>query len=327
MFRNNKFEGTGSGPIGMLYTQKTLADTVACTGVGLHSGARISMILKPAVENSGIKFIRTDIFGKNNVIPALYSNVADTRLSTCLANEDGVGIATIEHLMAAFHATGITNVVVEVSGAELPILDGSAAPFLFLIECAGIKEQNAPLKAIRILKEVGVSRAASGTHSDASAQLSPAASGLEFDFLLDYPNDLMRNQRAVCQLDLKSFKSSISQARTFCFLHEIEYMQKNGLARGGSLKNAVVVDNDKVMNEEGLRYDDEFARHKMVDAIGDLYTSGHTIIGKYSAVKAGHQMNNELLKQLFSDASNYEIVDMNEVFMGKNYRFAKVFCE
>lgn len=310
MFKNNNFmESNGASNV-LIYAQKTLADTVACTGVGVHSGTRISLTLKPANADSGIRFVRTDVFDRDNVIPALYTSVSDTRLCTCLSNGDGVSIATVEHLMAAFHAAGITNAIVEVSGPELPILDGSAAPFLFLIECAGIREQNAPKRAIKILKTVRIER------NDASISLEPAVGGLTVDFLVDYPNSLISNQRYVFDLDLKSFKVDISQARTFGFFHEIEYLKQNGLARGGSLKNAVVVDGMKILNEEGLRYTDEFVRHKIADAVGDLYTSGHTIIGRYVGVKAGHMLNNCLLKELFSTPDNYRIIDMNELYAG-----------
>ncbi len=321
MFRNDNIMESNTTTKTMLYTQKTLADTVACTGVGVHSGTRISLTLKPANIGAGINFVRTDVFDKNNVIPALYSNVSDTRLCTCLTNQDGVTIATIEHLMAAFHAAGITNATVEVSGAELPILDGSAAPFLFLIECAGIKEQNSPRKAIKILKAIQTE------HNDAKAVLEPSVTGLEFDYFVDYPNTMVADQTHTTTLNLQEFKTDISQARTFGFLHEIEYLKQNGLARGGSLKNAIVVDGMTILNKEGLRYENEFVRHKIVDAVGDLYTAGYTIIGKYTGVKAGHMLNNNLLKELFNSEENYEIIDMNETILGKNYQDTKVLCD
>ncbi len=318
MFRKTDFMENSEGRKPLAYAQKTISETTACTGIGVHSGSRISLMLKPANVNTGIRFIRTDVFDKNNIIPALYSNVSDTRMCTCLSNTDGVSIATVEHLMAAFHAVGITNITVEVSGPELPILDGSAAPFLFLLECAGIKEQNAPRKAIRVLKKIET------THNDAVASLAPAKTGLSFNYFVDYPNSLISNQTLSCDLDLKTFKTEIAQARTFGFLHEIEYLKQNGLALGGSLKNAIVVDGMRILNKEGLRYKDEFVKHKILDAVGDLYTAGYTIIGKYNAIKAGHMMNNNLLTALLSSEENYEIIDMNELVMGKTYQQVKV---
>ncbi len=321
MFRNTNFGGANGMTNTLIYAQKTLADTVACTGIGLHSGARISLTLKPANVDTGIRFVRTDVFDKDNVVPALYSNVTDTRLCTYLSNSDGVSIGTIEHLMASFHAVGITNAIVEVSGAELPILDGSSAPFLFLIECAGVKEQNAPRKAIKVLKSVRAE------HNDAYTTLDVASSGLSFDFYLDYPNTVAADKRFSYELDIKSFKTELSQARTFCMLQEVEFMRQNGLAQGGSLKNAVVIDGMKIVNKEGLRYEDELVKHKILDAVGDLYTSGYTIIGKYNGFKGGHMLNNMLLKELFSSSENYEIVDMNEAVLGKNYQDVKVLSE
>ncbi len=321
MFRNDNFMESNGNSSTFVYAQKTLADTVACTGVGLHSGARISLTLKPANVDTGIRFIRSDVLNKDNVVQALYSNVSDTRMCTCLSNEEGVTVSTIEHLMASFHAMGITNAIVEVSGPELPILDGSASPFLFLIECAGIKEQNAPRKAVKILKPIKVE------HNDTYVTLEPAKSGLEFDFYLDYPNTIAADKKLSYQLDLKSFKTEICQARTFCLLQEVEYLRQNGLIKGGSLKTGIVIDGMEILNKEGLRYEDEFIKHKITDAIGDLYSAGYTLIGKYKGHKSGHMLSNLALKELFSNPENYEIIDMNEMVLGKNYQEAKVLCE
>ncbi len=321
MFRDTSYSETNGNSNMLMYVQKTLADTVACTGIGLHSGARISLTLKPANIDTGIRFVRTDVFDKDNVIPALYSNVSDTRMCTCLSNADGVSISTIEHLMASFHAVGITNAIVEVSGPELPILDGSGAPFLFSIECAGIKEQNAPRKALKIKKAVKVE------HNDTYVMLEPAKSGIEFNFYLDYPNTIAADRKLTYNLDLKSFKTDVSQARSFCMLQEVEFLRQNGLIKGGSLKSGIVVDGMNILNKEGLRYEDELVKHKVLDAIGDLYTSGYTLIAKYTGHKSGHMLSNMALKELFSDADNYDIVDMNETVLGKNYQQAKVLCD
>jgi len=283
--------------------QKTLKSAISCTGIGLHSGEKVSMTLIPADVDAGITFRRTDVAGEGAEINASFDQVCDTRLCTTVGTAGGKTIGTVEHLMAAFAGAGIDNVIVEVGGAEVPIMDGSAAPFLFLIECAGVVEQNAPRKVIRVLKTITISE------GDKSATLE-ASDGFAVDFLIDFASPAVASQDLFIGLDAGVFKNEIARARTFGFMHEVEALWAAGLAKGGSLDNAVVVSGDKVMNEDGLRFDDEFVRHKILDAVGDLYLAGNPIQGQYSGVRSGHALNNQLLRALFSDSENYEIVDM-----------------
>jgi UDP-3-O-[3-hydroxymyristoyl] N-acetylglucosamine deacetylase len=295
--------------------QKTLKSAISCTGIGLHSGEKVSMTLIPADVDAGITFRRTDVAGEGAVINASFDQVCDTRLCTSIGTADGKSIGTVEHLMAAFAGAGIDNVTVEVGGAEVPIMDGSAAPFLFLIDCAGVVEQNAPRKVIRVLKTISISE------GDKSATLE-ASDGFAVDFSIDFSSPAVASQDLSIGLDAGVFKNEIARARTFGFMHEVEALWAAGLAKGGSLDNAVVVSGDKVLNEDGLRFDDEFVRHKILDAVGDLYLAGHPIQGQYSGVRSGHALNNQLLRLLFSDPSNYEIVDMSNESVGLTSRGA-----
>ncbi|TCS62201.1 UDP-3-O-acyl-N-acetylglucosamine deacetylase [Varunaivibrio sulfuroxidans] len=274
--------------------QKTLKAPISCTGVALHSGKKVTMRLIPGAPGSGVVFKRTDIQGGGVLIPATWDNVVETRMCTVIGR-GAVTISTVEHLMSALAGAGIDNVLIEINGAEVPAMDGSAAPFLFLIECAGVCEQAAPRRAIRVLKEVIVDDGAR------RATLSPR-DGFSVDFQIDFDN--ARIARQTCALDVNDqvFKKEISSARTFGFLNEVEQMRAAGLARGGSLHNAVVLSGDTVMNEDGLRYEDEFVRHKILDAIGDLYLAGGPIIGAFSGMRSGHDVNNRLLRALFKDA-------------------------
>ncbi|PCI40682.1 MAG: UDP-3-O-[3-hydroxymyristoyl] N-acetylglucosamine deacetylase [Rhodospirillaceae bacterium] len=287
----------------MTIKQKTLKSAISCTGIGLHSGEKVTMTLLPADIDAGITFRRTDVAGEGAEIKAAYDNVCDTRLCTTIGSETGKTIGTVEHLMAALSGAGIDNVTVEVGGAEVPIMDGSAAPFLFLIDCAGVVEQDAPRKVIRILKTVSI------TQDDKTATLT-AADGFALDFAIDFASPVIASQDFSVGLNDGVFKDEIARARTFGFMHEVEALWAAGLAKGGSLDNAVVISGDKIMNEEGLRFDDEFVRHKILDAVGDLYLAGNPIQGHYSGVRSGHALNNQLLNVLFSDSSNYEIVHM-----------------
>ena len=253
-------------------SQHTLKNPIHCSGIGVHSGQRVSMTLNPAEPNTGIVFRRTDAAGKGVEIKAHWSKAIETPLCTTLVADDGRKITTVEHLMSAFAACGIDNALVEMNAEEVPIMDGSAAPFVFLIECAGRKRQNAPRRAIRILKPVTVE------DPHRSACLEPGE-GFSIDFDIDFDNQLISRQSWSGQLTEQVFKDEIARARTFGFLHEVEQLRKMGLARGGSLDNAVVVDGDKVLNEGGLRYSDEFVRHKVLDSIGDLYLAGAPILG------------------------------------------------
>jgi len=282
--------------------QQTLRNRISCTGVGLHNGANVAMTLKPADAGTGIVFRRTDIDREIADVPALWQNVSGTMLGTTLVNDHGTSVATVEHLMAALAGCGIDNVLVELDASEVPIMDGSSAPFVFLIECAGTLVQNEVRRAIRVLKPVTV------TDAGRTVTLRPAERfTLSVD--IDFDSPVVAHQS--CEFDDASmtFKDELCRARTFGFLHEVSALQDMGLARGGSLDNAVVVDGDKVMNEDGLRFDDEFARHKALDAVGDLYLAGGRLLARYEGEKAGHEMNNRALRALFADASAWEWCD------------------
>jgi len=283
--------------------QKTLKSAISCTGIGLHSGEKVLMTLRPADVNCGITFRRTDVAGDGAVMKASFDQVCDTRLCTTIGSADGKTIGTIEHLMAAFAGANIDNIIVEVGGAEIPIMDGSAAPFLFLIECAGVVEQEAPRQVLRVLKTISI------VEGDKSATLE-AADGFAVEFEIDFKSPVVASQDLSINMKDGVFKNEIARARTFGFMHEVEALWAAGLAKGGSLDNAVVVSGDKIMNEDGLRFDDEFVRHKILDAVGDLYLAGNPIQGQYLGVRSGHALNNKLLRVLFSDSTNYEIVDM-----------------
>jgi len=285
--------------------QKTLKRAINCSGVALHSGEKVSMTLNPAPVDTGIVFKRTDIKGQGASIKATYDAVVETTLCTKLGNRDGVTIATVEHLMAALSGCGIDNLLVEINGPEMPVMDGSAAPFVFLIECAGVAIQGAPRKAIRIEKSVRFD------DGDRWASFDPAQGSI-LDFTIDFNNPAIARQQHTIHMGNGVFKEQISRARTFGFLHEVEYMRSNGLARGGSLDNAVVISSDGVMNEEGLRFEDEFVRHKILDAIGDLALAGMPILGRYTGVCSGHYLNNQLLHTLMADRNAWSLVDMTE---------------
>jgi len=285
--------------------QQTLKTAINCSGIALHSGEKVSITLKPAPADSGIVFKRIDIAGGGAEIKATYDNVVDTTLCTKIGNADGVTIATVEHLMAAIAGCSIDNLLIEISGPEMPVMDGSSAPFVFLIECAGVIQQDAPRKAIRIEKSVCVEE------TDRFAGLQPA-NGTVLDFTIDFDNPAIARQEHSIHMGRGVFKNELSRARTFGFLHEVEYMRANGLARGGSLDNAVVVSADGVMNEEGLRFENEFVRHKILDAIGDIALAGMPILGRYTGVCSGHYLNNQLLHALMADQDAWSIVPMTE---------------
>lgn len=272
--------------------QRTLKTSINCSGIALHSGSKVSMTLNPAPIDSGITFKRTDIAGKGAEIPAKWDHVVDTRMCTTIGNTDGVTIGTVEHLMAALAGCGIDNAFIELNGEEVPIMDGSSQPFVFLIECAGVVEQDAPKRIIRVLKSIEV--------NGGEARLSPGEH-LSLDFEIDFDNDMVSQQSLSIGVVNGSFAKELARARTFGFLQDVEALRAAGLAKGGSLDNAVVVSGDEVMNEGGLRYDDEFVRHKMLDALGDLYLAGAAIIGNFQGVCSGHATNNQLLQALFAD--------------------------
>ncbi|HUZ72262.1 MAG TPA: UDP-3-O-acyl-N-acetylglucosamine deacetylase [Stellaceae bacterium] len=272
--------------------QKTLKTPIRCRGVGLHSGVEVAMTLVPAPADTGIRFRRTDLGVE---LAATWRNLAESALCTTLAT-DRAAVATVEHLMAACAGLEVDNAVVELNGPEVPVMDGSAAPFVFLIERAGLVEQDAPRRAIEVLKPVRV--AADGK----SASLEPA-SAFALSFEMDFAGCALMRQKLTVVVDPAGFKRDICRARTFGFLEEVETMRAAGLARGGSLDNAVVISGERVLNAEGLRYGDEFVRHKLLDAIGDLYLAGGPILGRFQGCRSGHALNRLLLQRLFADPS------------------------
>lgn len=264
------------------------------------------MSLHPGDVDTGVVFRRADVRGRDADIAANFRNVSDTRLCTSLSNAAGVGVATVEHLMAALAGCEIDNVEIEVSGPEVPIMDGSAEPFVFLIECAGIEEQNAPRRAVRILKPV------IAHIGNAVAKLLPAAE-FSIKLAIDFDNPTIGAQTFNNGVTSEVFKSEISRARTFGFLEDVEALRKAGLALGGSLENAIVVSGDRILNDGGLRYRDEFVRHKVLDCIGDLYLAGGPIIGCFTGHRAGHSVNNRLLQAVFADRDAWTHTTVEEV--------------
>jgi UDP-3-O-[3-hydroxymyristoyl] N-acetylglucosamine deacetylase len=283
--------------------QHTLRAPVTITGIGVHSGTTVTARLLPASADHGIVFVRTDIVGKDNVIPARWDNVVDTRLCTVIGNKDGAVVGTIEHLMAALRGCGVDNVLVEINAPEVPILDGSSAPFVAAIEEVGIKVLSAPRRAIRVLKEIVVQ------DGDKEVRLSPASSP-SFSGQIDYNHPDIGSQRYTLKMVNGNFKHDIADCRTFGLLKDVEMMRAAGLALGGSLDNAIVLDDNGIMNPEGLRCADEFIRHKILDAVGDMYLAGGPIIGAYDGMRAGHMMNNLALRALFADPTAWEKVDL-----------------
>jgi UDP-3-O-[3-hydroxymyristoyl] N-acetylglucosamine deacetylase len=281
--------------------QRTLNNTIRATGVGLHTGEKVYLTLRPAAVDTGIVFRRVDLDPPVE-IQALANNVGDTTLSTTLVKGD-VRVSTVEHLLSAMAGLGIDNALVDVTAAEVPIMDGSAGPFVFLIQSAGIVEQSAAKKFIRIREPVCVQQ------GDKTASFKPF-NGFKVTFAIEFDHPVFRHRNLKASVDFSStsFVKEVSRARTFGFIHEIEYLRSKGLARGGSIDNAIVVDDDQVLNEDGLRYDDEFVKHKVLDAIGDLYLLGNSLIGEFEAYKSGHALNNALLRELLSRRDAWEVV-------------------
>ena len=286
---------------GTVARQKTLEAPIGCTGVGLHSGQRISMILHPAAPDTGVVFRRTDLDGAPSV-PVRWDRVVDTRMATTIGNDDGVRIGTVEHLMAALAGCEIDNVVVELDGPEVPVMDGSAAPFVFLVECAGTVEQASPRRAIEVLKRIEV--------GDAERQVSIAPGPVfEVSVEIDFDDRAIARQSYGARIVNGTFKSEIARARTFGFAEDVTALRKIGLARGGSLDNAIVISDGQVLNVDGLRYEDEFVRHKVLDCIGDMYLAGAPLIGRVHGVRSGHTLHHRLLEALFADAEAWRFVD------------------
>lgn len=288
--------------------QRTLKNIIRATGVGLHTGEKVYLTLRPAAPNSGIKFRRVDL-PEPVVIEARPHNVGDTTLSTTLVKGD-VRISTVEHLLSAFAGLGIDNAYVDVSAPEVPIMDGSAGPFVFLIQSAGVEEQDAPKRFIRIKRMIEV------TDGDKWARFEPY-DGFKVTFTIDFDHPVFDKHSQTASLDFSStsFVKEVARARTFGFMRDIEMLRKNRLALGGSMDNAIVVDKYRVLNEDGLRTADEFVKHKILDAIGDLYLLGHSLIGSFTGYKSGHGLNNHLLRELLKAEDAWETV----TFRGEDY--------
>lgn len=285
--------------------QRTLKNVIRATGVGLHTGEKVYLTLRPAAPDSGIIFRRVDL-DEPVEIPATPENVGDTTLSTTLI-KDGVRISTVEHLLSAMAGLGIDNAYVDLNAAEVPIMDGSAGPFVFLIQSAGIEEQNAPKRFIRIKKPIRVE------DGDKWVTFEPF-DGFKVAFTIDFDHPAFKEGSQIAEVDFSttSFVREVSRARTFGFMNQIEQLRANNLALGGSLDNAVVVDDYRVLNEDGLRYVDEFVKHKILDSIGDLYLLGHSLIGAFSGHKSGHALNNQLLRALLAQEDSWEEVTFED---------------
>lgn len=286
--------------------QRTLKNIIRATGIGLHTGQKIYLTLRPAPVDAGIIFRRVDL-SEPVEIEAKPENVGDTRLSTTLVKGD-VRVSTVEHLLSALAGLGIDNVYIELSAAEVPIMDGSAGPFVFLVQSAGIEEQNAPKRFIRIKQPVIVK------DGDKWARFDPFE-GFKVSFNIDFEHPVFRNRSQTTTVDFSStsFVKEVSRARTFGFMRDIEQLRENDLALGGSMDNAIVLDDYRVLNEDGLRYEDEFVRHKVLDAIGDLYLLGCSLIGEFSGYKSGHELNNRLIRALLAEESAWETATFEDV--------------
>ncbi len=292
--------------------QKTLKSAISCSGIGVHSGQRVQMVLHPAPANHGIVFCRSDVARSaaqpaDALIQADWRSVVDSRLCTTLGNAARTTVSTVEHLMAAFYGCEIDNALVEVSGPELPIMDGSAAPFVFLIECAGVRELDEPRRAIQVLRPIAVE------DGSRRAVLRPGV-GLTITCEIDFESAIVARQHFALDLEPATFRTEISRARTFGFAAEIDRLRAAGLARGGSLDNAVVIGKDRILNAEGLRFADEFVRHKVLDCVGDLYLAGAPILGHVEAVRVGHALNYRLLRALFEQPGAWRMVEMTTTY-------------
>ena len=280
--------------------QQTIKSEFTVSGIGLHSGKRVSMTIRSAEINNGIKFIRTDM-SQDNIISALWSNVTSTTLCTTISNTKGAYVSTIEHLMSALSGLHIDNVNIFIDGPEVPIMDGSSFPFVEFLESSELVSQEANRQVILIKKEVSV------FNNDSYVKITPNKQ-FSIDFEIDFKSHLINKQACQLQLVNGNYKSDISSARTFGFEKDVDHLRSKGLVLGGSLDNAVVVGENNILNKEGLRFADEFVRHKILDSIGDLYLAGNPIVGFFYGNKSGHYLNNQLLHKIFSDNTNFEII-------------------
>lgn len=285
--------------------RQTLASAAVCSGIGLHSGERVRLVLKPAAPGTGIVFERTDLDTAENRIEAKATNVTTVRLGTTIANEAGVSVATVEHLMAALAALGVDDALIEIDGPEIPIVDGSSAPFVDLIAQVGLKASAMPRRAIRVLKAV------SAEFQGRTATFMPSLRPV-IDVEIDFPHPSVGRQRYAFDISAETFTGEVASARTFGFKRDVEALRAAGLARGGSMDNAVVLDESGILNEEGLRFADEFARHKALDALGDLALAGAPILGRYQASQPGHALNNVAVRALLADETAWKMVTLSE---------------
>ena len=280
--------------------QQTIAEPVSINGIGLHSGVNVSMKLIPAEADFGIKFVRKDLT-KNNIIEAVWSNVTNTKLSTTISNQSGTSVSTIEHLMSALSGLHIDNIKIEIDGPEVPIMDGSSIKFVDLIDKTSTQSLNKKRKILKVKKNIKIES------NNSSVELKPN-NQFSIDFQIDFPSKIVSKQSCQLQLVNGNYKTDIASARTFGFEKDVDMLRSNGLALGGSLDNAVVVGESKILNSDGLRFEDEFVRHKILDSIGDLYLAGSPIQGYFYGNKSGHHLNNKLLRTLFADNDNYEYI-------------------
>ena len=284
--------------------QKTIKENIPLNGIGLHSGIEANLVIKPADPNSGIIFKRTDIKENNIIIPNLF-NVSSAVFCTTITNEHGISVSTIEHLMGALYGLGIDNALIEVDNQEIPILDGSAKLFVEAINRVGIKTSNNPIKIIKIQKKINFQ------DGKKTISIEPSKISLDIDFELKYENDLIGTQQNIIKV-YESDLTEIYNSRTFCLFEDIKKLKDMGLAKGGSLENAIVVKNDQILNDGGLRNSKEFVNHKILDCMGDLYLSGYKIIGKIVCSQGGHKLTNQILRKVFSDTTNFSIVEIKE---------------
>ena len=286
--------------------QRTLSNSIRASGVGLHSGEKVNMTLRPAAKDTGIIFRRLDIEPIQQ-IPALAKSVIDTMLGTTIAKKNA-SVMTVEHLLAAFAGLGIDNALIDLDGPEVPIMDGSSASFIFLIESAGIEEQNASKKFLRIKKKIRVE------DGEKFAEFKPY-NGYRISFEIDFDHPMIKSKLTKLSVDFSTltFLKEISRARTFGFLKEIETLRSKNLALGGSLDNAIVFDDYRILNQDGLRYQDELVRHKILDVVGDLYLMGHILVGEFNGYKSGHELNNKLILKLYTDQTAWEEIEESEI--------------
>ena len=291
--------------------QKTVKNIIKFSGIGLHSGEEVNLSIKPAVPNTGIIFKRVDL-SQNNLIYPSFENVSNTSLNTTISNEHGVQVSTIEHLMGALFCSGVDNALIEIDNVEVPILDGSAKNFIEKIFLTGLEVSSTPIKIIKINKKVEFS------DGDRSISIEPSKLSLDIDYELKYDNQLIGNQKNKINV-YEDELNDIFNSRTFCLYEDIEKIKKNGLAKGGSLDNAIVVKGAKVLNDQGLRNDKEFVNHKILDCIGDLYTSGHRLLAKIKCFQGGHYLSNKLLRKVFDNNDNFSIIEIKEKTLPHTY--------